>query len=134
MATTSLNLTELMRQIASDDDDDKDGTDLPNEMIARRLLDHWQDLQKKHEFKLGDLVQIKKGLMGGVRYPMNDQPGIVTHIYQTPVIDTTTGNGDPGFGRQFDIRVMVMVNKGRVVEFSYFSDIFEPYTGDVADA
>jgi hypothetical protein len=113
---------------AFNNDDDAEGT--PPSMQARRLKDHYSDLTRKHTFECGQLVQLKKGLEGNLKLPSPGHPAIVTKILDTPIIDKTVGNGNPDFGREFDVILMVLTS-GRAIEFTFDSRFFEPYSGEI---
>ena len=106
---------------------------LPNDIAARRLLDAFADLTKKHDFKPGDLVELKPGLGGYQEIPKHGQPGIVTEIIDPPIIADKQDAGSPAFGMTHDIRIMFIVSTEHLhIEYAFDSRLFLPYTGEIA--
>jgi len=104
---------------------------LPPAMTARRLLDHYADLSVVHKFEPGMLIQRKEELNQNTRLPGKGQPGIVTKVYNPPLLAQNAETGSCNFGTTHDIRVMVLHEDGFPVEFAFDSRFFEPYTGKI---
>lgn len=109
--------------------EDEQKAELAPDIAARRLLDHFADLQKRHTFKPGDLIQLKQGFEL-YRWPKYGQPAIVERIFAEPVPGREDVLSERGV--DFDIRVMVVdAAHNHVSLFPTCSAWFEPYTGEI---
>lgn len=125
-----MNASDFMQALANGGQDDapKQSPD----MQARRLVDSFKDLQTRHSFSPGDLVEKKPGISGSIRYPAFGDPAIVTEIISPPVFDDNQGVCSPIFRLPLDMRVMVIASDGETAEFVVSSRSFQPYSGEVA--
>jgi hypothetical protein len=105
--------------------------ELPRPMQARRLLDHWADFRRQHQFKLGDLVEWKPGWNGEYRVPSIDAVAVVIDLYDPPLFDDESRAGMPCFGHEFDIRIAFIDNDGGLISLAVSSRLFQPYAGAV---
>jgi hypothetical protein len=120
-----MGLAELLA--AAEQDDREDGPKIAPSVAASRLKDHLADLMVRHEFKVGDLVEWKPGLVN----KNGDGPFIVSRVLDEPVMNEGSGAGTPYFREPLDIVLMEINSGGNAYEFHYDSRRFRPYTGDV---
>lgn len=95
---------------------------------ARRLLDHYEDISRKHDFKPGDLVVLKCGV-DFFKHPNPGEPCVVLEVLSEPI--KGEGDGTPEQGANLDLRVIVITACGALSLHLFESRIFEPYAGPV---
>jgi len=81
---------------------------------------------QKHEFKINDLVQIKKGLKTSYNF-IENQPIIVTEILISPIQHTEEDISNADYSIIMDIKIGVITRMGIYKEFYFNSQFFEPY-------
>ena len=106
-----------------------DEAKLSPEMTARRLLDHYEQLVTTHDFKVGQLVQLKTGFGTAYRYPSQGVPAVVTEVIAPPFVDVAAGHIVPECQLKHDLRIGVVVSDGGFVQFLFPGCFLEPYTG-----
>lgn len=103
-------------------------------MVARRLLDHYQELSVSHAFKVGDLVQLKAGCGANYHYPQKSYPAVITELLDPPYVDQEKGSGSPECQLKHDVRIAVLTADGALLEFVFSGRALEPYTGEIEPA
>ena len=122
-------LAKAVMSALSEEGEEEAVSKRPPEIEARRIIDLYNDLEKRHEFKPGDLVCWKQGLKNG-RYPEKNYPAIVTRVYDKPILRTDMESGSNHFREPLDM--VIMVDTGdEVSEFHVDSRRFRPYEGDI---
>lgn len=96
------------------------------EIIIQRLSDHFTDYQRKHEFKPGQIVQVKNGLEAMCGNSIAGMPCIVIEVLASPVIGDTHGPGQE-YGASLDLRVGALAPSGAFAAQLYESALFEPW-------
>lgn len=98
---------------------------LPDEDLQSLLKVLLRDYQKKHDFKVGDLVRWKPG-MTNRRFPVGDSPAIVIEVLTVPVMNPILDHGSPYFRELLDIRVGVPTFSGDLNTYLVESARFAP--------
>lgn len=104
---------------------------LSPEMTARRLLDHYDQLATTHEFKVGQLVQLKSGFGTAYKYPGKGYPAVVTELLDPPFVDPSQNHCRPECQMKHDLRIGIIAGDGGFAEFVFPSRFLEPYTGKI---
>ncbi len=105
-----------------------EAVEIPAPMRARRVLDHYADLAKKHTFKPGDLVVLKPGV-DFWKHPNPGEPCCVLEVLNDAPVSPSRGNAEDGM--KTDLRLCVVTSCGCLAVNLYASAFFEPYTGPV---
>lgn len=90
-----------------------------------RLLDLYERLNVKHEFRPGQLVRWKPGLKYRA-YPLYDEPAVVVQVLPQPIYDDETNSGSKYFREPLDI-LLASTHDNGCYFFHYDSRKFEPY-------
>ena len=122
-------LAKAMLKSVLEGDDNEPKTRRPPATEARRLLDLYNDLTHKHQFRPGDLVSWKRGLKNG-KYPLKGYPAIVTKVYEQAIIREDMESGSNHFREPLDMVIMVDTDD-EISEFHVDSRRFEPYQGEI---
>lgn len=101
------------------------------EITARRLLDHYDQLVTAHEFKLGQLAQLKPGFGTEYNRPSAGTPVIITELIDPPYVDPERRSGAPQCMVGHDVRIGLVDSDGGFVQFVFCSRFLEPYTGKI---
>lgn len=100
---------------------------LPVGAQQARLQEAYRQYSQRHIFELGDMVRLKPAICGSMRIPSEGQPAIVVEILDSPIKDNTVGVGHPDFGRLLDIRIMILIDGEKAIDFAYDSKQLEPF-------
>ena len=120
----------ILDQAMEEDDEKRRAPDI----AAKMLIDAHIDLIKKHGFKVGDLVQQKRGL-DMYTHPKVGSPALVTKILDKPIIETDQDSNSTSFRTPMDMVILVLIERGkecRMAEVHVDSRRFEPYKGKIA--
>lgn len=103
----------------------KDTVSNEPDTAAIQLIELQKSRATKHVFKVGDLIQWKKG-MRMTRLPYGN-PAIITEILDTPIKHSSRDTGEPYWNTDLDVRVGIMDSDGDFLEFYTESNRYEPY-------
>jgi hypothetical protein len=96
-----------------------------NDVYLLRLQGHYEDMLKKHDLKVGDVVRAKVGF-AYVAPLLDGYPAIITRIFE-PVQGSRTGEHDDL--TFFDCNLLVIGDEGVAFEFAWSLCKLEPYSG-----
>lgn len=80
----------------------------------------------KHDFKEGDLLQIKRGLKTVYNF-LDDQPFIVVEVLKEPLVHSEEDADLPDYQLKLDLKLGNIGNAGIYKESYFNSRYFEPY-------
>ena len=92
----------------------------------KKLQEIEKRLNKRYQFKPGDLVQWKEGMKnrGCLDY---DKPAVVSRVLDVPIYEANESSESPYFGEPLDLVVLCRITNDSVIEVHYDSRRFEPY-------
>jgi len=96
---------------------------------AKNLKAALEQLQTRHKFRVGQLVQWKR-CMKNRRRPSMGEPAIVVEVLEEPVFDTSpenSGAATPYFREPLDIQLGILDEDGDFSTFHFDSRRFEPF-------
>lgn len=93
--------------------------------LAFKLSEKLNKLREYYTFEVGQILQFKPGMRDVDIGPLF----IVSEILKTPVIDSLAKSNSADFRAVFDMKVGVVSDGGKFLEFHVDSRRFEPYTG-----
>ena len=91
---------------------DDDSSDSADRDLAHALRARFESLQRRHQFKPGDLVSWKPGLCNR-RVPRYGRPAVVIEVLHDPVRDDTRDSADAYFREPLDVVLGVFIEQGR---------------------
>jgi hypothetical protein len=109
---------ELLQRIGMDLDApgdlglDAESPESSDRDLALALRARVSSLQRRHDFKPGDLVSWKPGLSNR-RMPRYGRPAVVIEVLPDPVLDHAKDSGDAYFREPLDIVLGVFLEQGR---------------------
>jgi len=98
---------------------------------ACMLLDAYADYTKRHDFKPGDLIQMKAWIGAFTDVLQDGAPGIVVEKFAPPRSNPAASPGTMEYGMEFDLFVMCIDPEGDAVMCAFDSRFLEPYRGKI---
>lgn len=109
---------------------DAESPDSSDRDLAIALRARATSLQRRQDFKPGDLVTWKPGLRNK-RIPRHGRPAVVIEVLPDPVFDHERDAGDPYFRDPLDIVLGVFIEQGRhrgdFITWHFDSRRFQPW-------
>jgi hypothetical protein len=99
---------------------------IPLETKVTLLQNLYQEMNKRHTFKPGQLIKWKVGMQ--VRpYPLINDPAIIVDVLNEPIFDGTMDASFASFREPLDLVVGCLGSQAQFVIFHFSSFRFEPY-------
>lgn len=109
---------------------DAESPDSSDRDLALALRARAASLQRRQDFKPGDLVTWKPGLRNK-QIPRHSRPAVVIEVLPDPVFDHERDAGDPYFRDPLDIVLGVFIEQGRhrgdFITWHFDSRRFQPW-------
>lgn len=117
--------------LSSDFGVDSEPSDTTDRDLALALRARVASLQRRHDFKPGDLVTWKPGLRNKL-IPRQDRPAVVIEVLPDPVLDSERDAGNPYFREPLDIVLGLFIEQGRhrgdFIAWHFDSRRFQPWS------
>lgn len=103
----------------------KDRNKLNPEETIQKLTEYRQLLNKKYDFKEGDIVTWKPNLKNRTT-PNYNEPAIVLEVLESPLFDGSTETGSVYFREPLDV-ILGVIAEGELISFYFDKRKFQPY-------